>query len=98
MYPSSITNYDDMPIPTVLKKSIVNDFDELPVGGANDAYKPVEIEDAPLPTQSGIKKSLAGSMVESVIQKDEKYDFEKMIEEAMKKYGEQPAVKAPPDK
>jgi hypothetical protein len=30
---------------------------------------------------------LAGSMAESVV-KEEKYDFEKMIEEAMKKYGE----------
>ena len=37
-------------------------------------------------------------MAESVV-KDEKYDFEKMIEEAMKKYGEQPgAVMAPPQK
>ena len=35
-------------------------------------------------------------MVESVV--IEKYDFEKMIEEAKKKHGESPAVQAPPGK
>jgi len=30
--------------------------------------------------------------------KDAGYDFERMIQEAMEKYGEDPAVKAPPKK